>query len=223
MPRVEQEGPITPLSKRLDADRKTVETDLAYVEKTLVDLIPRRFEKYPAFKTRRGKDAPGEGPFDRLEVEMTASAAEVAGAPREVQGLLLDLGVKKGDEIAIQLSLGKKNRKAPDLADRVYQVVLIPTTHRPDLFGYDFDYWNRTSFLESGSPFEGNHPAEFNGRSYRLIHAYDILENGLVSESHEVGTHASYTEYDHMPHPYLAATHRGVADWIVSLIDARMK
>lgn len=216
-------------SSQYQADIVSVDTTFDYAEKKLVDLLPRRFEKYPAFKVKRGKDVDMESslPFRRAQIEMTASASEVASAPEEMQKLFLDLGVQDGDEMAIELMIAKRNWRANPrrFADRVYSVKLLPTVYRPDLLGVRFNYAKQLWFLKSGTsvgkPEIVNIWYETN-RIREMGRVYGLLEQGLVYDSYEEGTHASITRYRQKPHPYLAAIHRGTADWITGLIDSRM-
>lgn len=220
MSRPEQEGPVISLSEQLERDKKSVETDLAYARETIVGLMEiHNWRNNPALKVRREKIDKGDGSFDTTSIELMATAEEVTAAPDKVQALFIDLGIRKGDEIGIQLRLGRDSR----YAQKLYDVMLIPTTYRPDLLGIEFTHANQLWFLKSGLPFEGNHHAEYTVRSAQINHAYHLMLNGLVHDSHEVGTHASYTEYKHMQHPRLTAAKRAVADWIVGLIDVRMK
>lgn len=219
-------------SAQYQADLASVDSGFAQAQQKLVDLLPRQFEKFPAaFKVRRGKDVFMEETagklFDRAEVELTSTADEVTTAPEDMQRLFLDLGIKPGDELVIEFMAAKRNWRPTNrrLAEQMYSVTLMPTVYRPDLVGIKFNSAKQLWFLKPGTSV--SHPESANTwyeskRIREMAGTYDLLEHGLTHNSHEVGTHASYTEYEQKPHPYLATIHRVSADWIVSLVDKRI-
>jgi hypothetical protein len=221
-------------SDQFQADAKFVDSAFIDTAEKLVNLLPRNFEKYPqAFNIRRGEAVPMDPTarryFTRAEVEMTATAAEVTSAPDDMQRLFLDLGIKPGDEIAIEVMMAKKKLSLRNLVrqypERKYSITLVPTVLRPDLVGVELDYGQNLSFLKPGTPVHTPEPVNTwyeTDRICKMGQIYGLLREGMVYDSYEEGTHASISKFRHKPHPYLATIYKASADWIVDLIDRRM-
>lgn len=219
-------------SEQYRLDIASVDTTFADAGRKLVDLLPRRFERHTAFfRVQRGRKVAamaGTSLFRRAWIEMAANAAEVTSAPEAMQRFFPDLGVQEGDEIAIGLLIARRSWRANprEFAENVYyEVTLVPTTHRPDLLGVEFNYAQQLWFLKSGTPVDRTEPADmfYGSRRVREIgRVYSLLGEGMVYDSYEEGTRASVTRYRHKPHPYLAAIHRSAAAWITALVDSKM-
>ncbi|MBI2597426.1 hypothetical protein HYW41_04675 [Candidatus Daviesbacteria bacterium] len=217
-------------SKQYLDDIASVDTTFADAGRKLVDLLPRRFERYPAsFRVQRGRKVSameGSSLFRRAWIEMTANASEVVSAPEAMQRFFPDLGVQEGDEIAIGLLIAKRSWRAEPqkYAENVYEVTLMPVTYRPDLLGVEFNCARQLWFLKSGTPVDRTEAALMheNERLRGIDKVYYLLRDGMVYGSQEIGTHGGATRFLHKEHPYLAAIHRGAADWITALVDSKM-
>ncbi len=218
-------------SAQFRADVTSVDNTFAEAGRKLVDLLPKKFENFPTvFTVRRNQnvmDKSAAGAFQSAEIELTANAEEVTSAPEEMKRLFLDLGIRPGDEIAIEAMMAKRNPRADTrrFAEQIYAVTLMPTIFRPDLVGAEFDYAKRWHFLKPGTPVHNPEPVNIWTETERIREmgqVYWILEEGMVYDRYEEGTHASITRYKQKPHPYLATIHRATADWFVDLVNKRM-
>lgn len=208
--------PLLSWADQYRADIKSVQTNLDTAKGIFRDLLRRPLEKAREVKVVRDvKRLSLDGNVSQTEIEFNATSAEISSAPDAAKRLFLDLGIKEGEEIAVFVEVTKK--------DHWYSVVLSPTNHRVGLLGVEFNFANQLWFRRSGASTHGNEPALGEDSNPDVERVYDLLQNGLVHDSHEVGTHASYTEYDHWPHPYIAEMHKGVAEWILATVDARTK
>jgi len=217
----ERYDPKKSWSRNAQAELDFVNDTMAEATKKLVGLIDSPLKDLPGLAVRRNDQilpVPSSEQFERAEVNFEISREEVGLAPEEIQMLFKDLGITLGDTLSMQLFVGRSPR-----AGHVSRLTFIPQKSDRNKYGMTIESNGGCLILQSGTSAANVKPVLNDDRVWKLEEVYHRLSSGLTSGMHEIGTHASIEEYEHVPHPFLAIIQKAAADWVISLIESREK